>query len=142
MKQQTKAFKTMTTPETPTASGALKGASGSPAHAVNAVRLLASGPKVQAREFLVEPGQQVRWHSHTQLTDWCFCLEGVVIFEAADLERKVHQQVLLQEGEHCVIEPGIIHRLRNGSSALCRYLLVQSGEKYDFNQATHDWLPA
>lgn len=113
----------------------------SPKHAVSSVRLLTSGPKVQAREFVVEAGQRIKWHSHSKITDWCFCLEGVVVFEAADTEREACREQLLRPGEHCVIEAGIVHRLRAGSTVPCRYLLVQAGDKYDFNEASNDWLP-
>jgi len=118
------------------------GADTSPKHAVSSIRLLASGPKVQAREFVVEVGQRIHWHSHSKITDWCFCLEGVVVFEAADSESKTCREQSLQPGEHCVIEAGLIHRLRAGSTGPGRYLLVQAGDKYDFNEATDAWLPS
>ncbi|MBV8248377.1 MAG: cupin domain-containing protein [Comamonas sp.] len=113
----------------------------SPKHAVRSVRLLTSGPNVQAREFVVEVGQAVKWHSHSRIVDFCFCLEGVVVFEAANTEGRTCREQLLQPGEHCVIEAGIVHRLRAGSVA-CRYLLVQAGDKYDFNEASEAWLPS
>lgn len=120
----------------------LIGADTSPKHAVTSVRLLTSGPKVQAREFVVDVGQRIQWHSHSKITDWCFCLEGVVVFEAADPDSKTCREQSLQPGEHCVIEVSIIHRLRAGSTGPCRYLLVQAGDKYDFNKATDAWLPS
>lgn len=120
----------------------LIGADTSPEHAVASVRPLTSGPKVQAREFVVEVGQRIQWHSHSKITDWCFCLEGVVVFEAAHPDSKTCREQSLQPGEHCVIDAGIIHRLRAGSTGPCRYLLVQAGDTYDFNEATDAWLPS
>jgi len=90
---------------------------------------------------VVEAGQTIKWHSHSTITDWCFCLEGVVSFEAADTGSRTCRERPLQPGEHCVIEAGIVHRLRAGSTARCRYLLVQAGDKYDFNEASEAWLP-
>ena len=130
----------MSTPET--RDSQLRGAYTSPKHEVSSVRLLTSGPKVQAREFVAEAGQRIKWHSHSKITDWCFCLEGVVVFEAADAENRTCREQSLQPGEHCVIEPGIVHRLRAGSTASCRYLLVQAGDQYDFNEASEAWLPS
>ena len=118
------------------------GADTSPEHAVSSVRLLASGSKVQAREFVVDVGQRIKWHSHSKITDWCFCLEGVVVFEAADPDSKACREQSLQPGEYCVIKAGVIHRLRAGSTGPSRYLLVQAGDKYDFNEATDAWLPS
>jgi quercetin dioxygenase-like cupin family protein len=120
----------------------LSDADTSPKHQVSSIRLLTSGPKVQAREFVVEAGQRIKWHSHSTITDWCFCLEGVVVFEAAEAESRTCREQSLQPGEHCPIEPGIVHRLRAGSAAPGRYLLVQAGDKYDFNEASEAWLPA
>ncbi|MGJ7546217.1 cupin domain-containing protein [Variovorax sp. LT1R16] len=121
---------------------ALKGGNASPKHEVSGIQLLASGPRVQAREFNVAPGQHVRWHTHTHLTDWCFCLEGEVSFEVADVGRKTTSVQILREGEHCVIPMGVVHRLRNAGAIPCRYLLVQSGAHYDFLEASGDWLPS
>jgi len=130
----------MNTPETHVSE--LSGADTSPKHPVSSIRLLTSGPNVQAREFVVEVGQRIKWHSHSKITDWCFCLDGVVVFEAADVESRTCREQSLQPGEHCVIEAGIVHRLRAGSTAPCRYLLVQAGDKYDFNEASEAWLPS
>jgi quercetin dioxygenase-like cupin family protein len=130
----------MTSPET--RDSEMSGAHTSPKHAVSSVQLLTRGPKVQAREFVVEAGQRIKWHSHSKITDWCFCLEGVVVFEAADRESATCREQSLQPGEHCVIEAGIVHRLRAGSTAPCRYLLVQAGDQYDFNEASEEWLPS
>src|SRR4029450_7698457 len=118
------------------------GAETSPKHAVSSIRLLTSGPKVQAGEFVVEVGQWSRWHSHSKITDWCFCLEGVLVFAVADPDSKRCREQSLQPGEHCVIEASIVRRLRAGSTGPCRYLLVQAGDRYDFNEATDAWLPS
>jgi quercetin dioxygenase-like cupin family protein len=130
----------MNTPET--RGSEFSGAETSPQHVVSSVRLLTSGPKVQGREFWVGAGQRIKWHSHSKITDWCFCPEGVVVFEAADPERKTCREQSLRPGEHCVIGAGTVHRLRAGSAAACRYLLVQAGDQYDFNEASDAWLPS
>lgn len=101
---------------------------------VQKVAVIAKGSDVQVREFTVAPDEEVPWHFHTKTTDWCYCLEGVIIAETRERSRR--DQVTasrLLPGQSCRIDAGTEHRITNGGDAVCRYLLVQSG-KYDFNK--------
>lgn len=102
---------------------------------VEKISLIAAGPDVQVREFNVAPGEVIPWHYHTALTDWCYCLEGVVAAEIQEADGSL-KRLMLKPGESCRIEPGQVHRLMNGGEGPCRYLLVQAGGKYDFNKVT------
>jgi mannose-6-phosphate isomerase-like protein (cupin superfamily) len=102
---------------------------------VQKVTTVIAGTDVQVREFVVAPKEEIPWHFHTAITDWCYCLEGQVraeIYEAADAGEIT--TVVLSPGESCRIDPGRRHRLTNGGMTLCRYLLVQGGGQYDFNK--------
>ena len=103
---------------------------------VQKVTLIAKGDGVQVREFQVAPGEEVPKHYHTALTDWCYCLEGVVAAEIDEPGATGPTQLMLKPGESCRIEAGVAHRLSNGGSVGCRYLLVQSGGEYDFNKVS------
>ena len=108
---------------------------GKPAYEVQKIMTVVAGAGYQVREFTVAPGEAVPWHYHTEVTDWCYCLEGVV---AAETRRRAAPETVtalrLAPGHSCRIEPGTVHRLANGGGAVCRYLLVQAGGQYDFNQ--------
>ena len=65
---------------------------------VQKVTVIAKGADVQVRELTVALGEEVPWHFHTNVTDWCR------------------------------IDPGTEHRVTNGGDTVCRYLLVQSGQ--------------
>lgn len=103
---------------------------------IQKITLVAAGPDVQVREFAVAPGEEIPRHYHTALTDWCYCLEGVVAAEIQEANDAPPKMLMLKPGESCRIEPGLAHRLSNGGSGTCRYLLVQAGGKYDFNKVT------
>ena len=101
---------------------------------VQKVLVIVKGTDVQVRELTVAPGEEVPWHFHTKVTDWCYCLEGVINAETRQpsVPGQASAQRLLP-GQSCRIDPGTEHRITNGGDTVCRYLLVQSGE-YDFNK--------
>jgi quercetin dioxygenase-like cupin family protein len=102
---------------------------------VQHISLVVAGPGFQVREFTVAPGEEVPWHYHTEVTDWCYCLEGVVTAQTRDRTRPdAVTTIRLTPGQSCRIEPGMAHRLANGEDAPCRYLLVQAGGQHDFNK--------
>ena len=106
-----------------------------PAYEVQKITTVVSGAGFQVREFTVAPGEEVPWHYHSEATDWCYCLEGVVAAQSRDRlgTGKVTMR-RLTPGLSCRIEAGTVHRLTSGSDTMCRYLLVQAGGKYDFNK--------
>ena len=101
---------------------------------VQKVSLVVKGPDVQVREITVAPGEEIPWHYHNDVTDWCYCLEGTLVAEIRD--RHAPGDVALTRlapGKSCRIEAGTVHRLTSGGDSVCRYLLVQGGT-YDFNK--------
>jgi quercetin dioxygenase-like cupin family protein len=105
------------------------------AYEVQNVTTIVAGSGFQVREFAVAPGEEVPWHYHTEVTDWCYCLEGVVAAQVRD--RATMGKITLRRlkpGQSCCIEAGTVHRLTSGSDSVSRYLLVQAGGKYDFNK--------
>lgn len=104
--------------------------SGKPNYTVEKITTIVAGNGFQVRKFTVAPGKEVPWHYHSEVTDWCYCLEGMVLRNGAG-EIK---QVRLAPGQSCRIEAGNAHRSASGGGTVCRYLLVQAGGKYDFNK--------
>ncbi|HEY9447086.1 MAG TPA: cupin domain-containing protein [Burkholderiales bacterium] len=103
-------------------------------YSVQQVHLVVKSGDIQVREFTVAPGEDIPWHYHTAVTDWCYCLEGIVSAETRNPETHGVSVQPLKTGESCRIDAGIVHRLANGGKDLCRYLLVQAGGRYDFNK--------
>ena len=101
---------------------------------VQKVSVIVKGADVQVRELTVAPGEEVPWHFHTKVTDWCYCLEGVMKAETRERSAPgVSSAQRLLPGQSCRIDPGTEHRITNGGDMVCRYLLVQGGQ-YDFNE--------
>lgn len=103
-------------------------------YVVQQVKLVVKGADVQVREFTVAPDEDIPWHYHAAVTDWCYCLEGVVSAQTRSAQDAAISVQDLSAGESCRIDAGIVHRLANGGREACRYLLVQAGGQYDFNK--------
>lgn len=108
---------------------------GKPVYDVQKIAVVAAGAGFQVREFTVAPGEEIPWHYHSEVTDWCYCLEGEVVAQTRDRPATAKVSTMrLKPGQSCRIEPGRVHRLTSGGEAVCRYLLVQAGGAYDFNK--------
>lgn len=103
-------------------------------YSVQNIKVVVASSDVQVREFTVAPDEEIPWHYHTRVTDWCYCLEGVVRAETRQTEGGAVSAQELNIGQSCRIDAGIIHRLTNAGTATCRYLLVQAGGRYDFHK--------
>lgn len=84
------------------------------------------------RELTVVAGEEVPWHRHSQISDRCYGLEGVVLVESVDTQGKP-LRTLLRPGQACDIPAGTRHRLSCAEGDLARYLLVQHGP-YNFEK--------
>ena len=77
---------------------------GTQPYRVQKVALVVADGNLQVREFTVAPGEEVPWHYHTAVTDWCYCLEGVV---AAQVREPAGQEEIttlrLAPGQSCRI---------------------------------------
>lgn len=74
------------------------------------------------------PGQEVPWHSHSEITDTTFCLEGLVEVSL----RHPDETVVLAPGGFRQIAPRCVHRVRCVGPGPCKALLVQGVGTYDF----------
>lgn len=102
--------------------------------AVSSRKIVAEGIDVQAKEFLLGPGEEVPWHHHSFVFDVFYCLEGTLIVESADVFSGARNApVELQIGQSLKLDPGTAHRPYNPSATLrCKFLLIQGVGEYDF----------
>jgi quercetin dioxygenase-like cupin family protein len=91
-------------------------------------RVIAQTPGLRVVEYVLQPGEMLPWHRHSEVTDRFFCLEGVIGVEF----RTPARNLLLNPGESCSVAPGIVHRSGNAAAGVSRYLLVQGVGRYDF----------
>ena len=92
------------------------------------IEWIARTEDVGVRVNTLAPGQGTPWHHHSVVTDDIFCLEDPVEigFRGPD------ETVSLRPGQRVRIAPGRVHRVVNRGVRPLRYLLVQTGGKYDF----------
>jgi quercetin dioxygenase-like cupin family protein len=91
-------------------------------------RIVAQTPGLRVVEYVLQSGDTLPWHHHSEVTDRFYCLEGLLDVEL----RAPAQKMLLHPGETCVVSPGIVHRSSNAADGVSRYLLVQGIGRYDF----------
>lgn len=104
-----------------------------PAPAVDGkTRTIVQTPDLRVVEYVLQPGDSLSWHHHSEVTDLFYCLEGGISVEFRDPARKL----LLRPGETCTVPPKAVHRSGNAAGGVSRYLLVQGVGRYDFIKAT------
>jgi quercetin dioxygenase-like cupin family protein len=97
-------------------------------YTVKSIEPVVIGSDVQARLFILAPGETIPWHFHSAVTDWYFVLEGALSIET----RAPADRQLLAVGDTYRIPPKTAHLIANRSDADTRFLLVQGVGPYDF----------
>jgi quercetin dioxygenase-like cupin family protein len=82
---------------------------------------------VRVAEFELPPRTDGRWHHHSQVSEYCYCLKGRLVIEI-----DVRAPATLEAGDRCEIAAGVRHRVRNVDALAARYLVVQGVRRYDF----------
>ena len=90
--------------------------------------VVAKGADVMVREYVLDPGEFIPWHHHSQVSDRFYGLEGTTVVQTQ--EPPVRHE--LKPGDTTLVSPGTVHHVSNGSSETCRFLLVQGVGQYDF----------
>ncbi|MGQ0662110.1 MAG: cupin domain-containing protein [Pseudomonadota bacterium] len=103
-----------------------------PGYVVEHVESLAKTAQMQARLFVLAPGQCIPWHYHSEVTDWYFCLEGSLHIEI----RAPRSNSLLRPGGMLKVAPKTTHKVEGQGDRRCRFLLVQGVGAYDFNSVS------
>jgi len=52
-----------------------------PSYTVKNIEAIAEGSDMRARLYTLAPGDVIPWHYHTAVTDWYFCLVGILRVE-------------------------------------------------------------
>ena len=97
-------------------------------YTVKNVETVAAGKDVQARLFTLAPGEVIPWHSHSEIADHFFVLDGELTVET----RAPADNRTLGIGERYQINAGHAHQASNRGTRDCRFLIVQGVGRYDF----------
>ena len=88
----------------------------------------AARPGFRITELQLSPKQKVPWHTHSNVADTFYVLEGTLrIFL-----QEPKQEVRLAPGETYRVAPRRAHLVTNGGSASVTFLVLQGIGEYDF----------
>jgi quercetin dioxygenase-like cupin family protein len=102
-----------------------------PAYSIADKQIIAESPEVRATLMTFDPGQEIPWHTHSNITDTSFCLKGDVEVSL----RAPEEIVRLEPGQWKAVPTGRPHRVRCMGPGQCQVLLVQGVGRYDFMPA-------
>ena len=83
---------------------------------------------VKLTQTTLEPGEEIPWHTHTEVTDTFYAVAGPVTIET----RAPEGVAQLQPGDVFQTAVGQPHRVSNGAGHSVRFLLIQGGGAFDF----------
>ncbi len=102
-----------------------------PNYRVKNIEPVVMSAEIQVRVFTLAHGDAIPWHYHSESSDHYFVLRGQLTIET----RNPDDRRVLNVGERHQIAPQTPHRISNGSSSDCQFLLVQGVGKYDWHKA-------
>ena len=88
----------------------------------------AERPGFRISELQISATQQVPWHSHTNIQDTFYVLEGRLRL----FLREPKEDVRLAPGETYVVRPGRPHLVTNGGEGSATFLVLQGIGEYDY----------
>ena len=88
----------------------------------------AGRPGFRITELQIGPRQQVPWHSHTNVQDTFYVLEGTLRLFVRDPK----EDIRLAPGETYTVRPGRPHLVTNGGDTSAVFLVLQGIGEYDF----------
>ncbi len=98
---------------------------------VRRIHVVAKGDDVLVREYTLDPGEAIPRHRPSEVSDYYYGLEGVVLIETRDPAARHEVGV----GQSATVTSPTNHRVSNPGTRPCRFLLVQGVGKYDFVKA-------
>lgn len=98
---------------------------------VRDIHVVVRGTDVLVREYTLDPGEAISWHRHSEVSDYYYGLEGMVVVET--LNPPARHEIGI--GQSATVTPPTVHRVSNPDTQTCRFLLVQGVGRYDFVKA-------
>jgi mannose-6-phosphate isomerase-like protein (cupin superfamily) len=90
--------------------------------------LHAERPGFRISELQLSPTQKVPWHTHSNISDTFYVLEGEMRLFLQDPKEEVN----LKPGEVYVVRPTRPHLVTNGGAKSLTFLVLQGVGEYDF----------
>jgi quercetin dioxygenase-like cupin family protein len=90
--------------------------------------VVAEGADMRVSILTLAAGECVPWHSHSEMTDSFFCMEGPMVVEA----RAPDAAFVLKPGERCTIAAKRPHYVHGQNDGPCKFMIVQGVGVYDW----------
>lgn len=90
--------------------------------------LIAETPDLRVQILTLEPGEEIPWHFHTEVTDTFICLDGPMTVET----KAASGTKDLQPGDTYTVTPDKAHRVTGKDGRRCRFVCVQGIGEHDF----------
>lgn len=104
-----------------------------PHYVVSSRKWIAKGTDVYVKEFTLAEQEQVPWHSHSEVFDIFFCLQGQMRIERRNIFNNERlPDFELSVGDSARVDVGTAHRPFNPGPGVCRFLIVQGVGEYDY----------
>jgi quercetin dioxygenase-like cupin family protein len=88
----------------------------------------AARPGFRISELQLSPTQKVPWHTHTNISDTFYVLEGEMRLFLGEPKESLN----LKPGEVFVVKPGRPHLVTNAGKTSLTFLILQGVGEYDF----------
>lgn len=88
--------------------------------------MIAEVPGLRVQILTLGDGEDVPWHSHSEITDTFVCLDGPMEVKLADGPHE------LAPGDTIAVPPNTPHRVVGKDGMRCRFLVVQGVGDHDF----------
>ena len=88
----------------------------------------AERPGFRISELQISPTQQVPWHSHSQIRDTFYVIEGQLRIFLRDPK----EDVRLGPGDTYSVRPGRAHLVTNAGTESATFLVLQGMGEYDY----------
>jgi mannose-6-phosphate isomerase-like protein (cupin superfamily) len=95
-------------------------------YTVSSRKWLAKGSDVYVKEFTLAEKEEIPWHSHSNIFDIFYCIEGRLIIETIEISSGKRQpDIELNVGNSAKVDVGTAHRPFNPGPGRCRFINVQ-----------------
>ena len=92
----------------------------------------AERPGFRINELQISPSQKVPWHTHTNVQDTFYVLQGRIRVSLRDPNEEIH----LARGETYAVAPSRPHQVTNAGDGSAIFLILQGFGEYDFVPAS------
>lgn len=83
---------------------------------------------IQVSHIALDPGEEIPWHHHSEVSDTFFAARGPVTIETRNPTRSLQ----LETGQTFQAVVGQPHRVSNQTGSTIEFLLIQGVGRYDF----------